>query len=342
MDLQGNIVSTTLHDVNLSRLYTPGSQTRFNSLWEFGIEVPGLTAPGRYMVSLSGMDTSGIVIPGTRATIAVNVLPIVDFIGSPVNGNAPLTVQFTDLSYRPVSWYSWDFANNVTTGSTLQNPSYTYTNPGTYSVRLNITGPGGSGTRVRSDYITVNPTPKPTLVADFAVSPVSGTAPLTAQCTDKSTGEPGMYIYNFGDGINITGPDPVHTYRFPGNYTITLTITKYTATSNTVMSSVSTKTNTIMVIHIPDKPLVAKFTASPVTGTAPLAVTFTDQSTGNPVLINYDFGDGTNVTGKNPVHMYRFPGVYNVTLTILKIDAGNGSMMSSGSFQKDLIVVNGT
>lgn len=341
-DIKGDVISTTLHDVNLSRLYTPGNQVRFNSLWEFGIEVAGLTTPGRYTVSLNGMDTSGIEVPGTNATFVVDVLPIADFTGSPVTGNAPLTVQFTDLSTGPVSSYSWDFTNNGTTESTLQDPSYTYTIPGTYSVRLDIMGQDGSDTRVRSNFITVNPGPKPTLFADFTISPRNGTAPLTVRCTDKSIGQPGMYIYNFGDGVNVTGPNPVHTYRSPGNYTITLTIMKYNATSNSVMSSVSTKTNAITVIHLPDNPLVAEFSASPVTGIAPLAVTFTDQSTGNPVLLNYDFGDGTNVTGKNPVHTYRFPGVYNVTLTILKNDASTGSMMSSMSVQKDLIVVNGT
>ena len=59
--------------------------------------------------------------------------------------------------------------------------------------------------------------PKPTFSADFTVSPVSGTAPLTVKCTDKSVGNPTFFIYNFGDGVNVTGPNPVHTYRVPGH-----------------------------------------------------------------------------------------------------------------------------
>jgi PKD repeat protein len=341
-DSHGQVVSTSLHDVNLSRLYTPRSQARFNSLWEFGIEISGLTTPGRYRVSLTGTDAYGNTIPGTSATLAVTVLPVADFSGTPATGSAPLRVQFTDLSTGPVTSYAWDFTNNGTTDSTLQNPGYTYNNAGTYSVRLNVTGPGGSGTRVRTNYITVNPAPKPTFLADFTVSPKNGTAPLTVQCTDKSTGKPGMYVYNFGDGVNVTGPDPVHIYRFPGVYTITLTITKYNAMSNSVMSSVASKTNAITVSRLPQDPLVAKFTALPIKGTAPLTVTFTDQSTGNPVFLNYDFGDGTNSTSVNPVHIYRFPGIYKVTLLVLKYDMNNSSVISNASIQKDLIVVNGT
>ena len=106
------------------------------------------------------------------------------------------------------------------------------------------------------------------------------------------------------------------------------------------MSSSVTKTNVITVYPSPSAPqLVAKFTASPLNGTAPLRVQFTDQSTGSPVAFNYDFGDGFHATSKNPVHTYRFPGVYNVTLTILKHDMSTGSVISNVSIQKNLIVV---
>jgi parallel beta-helix repeat protein len=184
-------------------------------------------------------------------------------------------------------------------------------------------------------------TPKPTLLADFEVSPVTGNAPLTVKCTDKSIGNPSMRVYNFGDGVNVTGPNPVHTYRFPGVYTITLTITKYNPATDSVMSSVATKTNVITVTKVPFVIPVAKFTASPVNGTAPLTVTFTDQSAGNPTFYNYDFGDGVNMTGSNPVHTYRLPGIYNVTLTVLKNDGLNGSVVSNASVQNGLIRVNG-
>ena len=58
-------------------------------------------------------------------------------------------------------------------------------------------------------------------------------------------------------------------------------------------------------------------------------------------MYNYDFGDGVNMTGPNPVHTYRFPGVYNVTLTVLKNDVSNGSVVSNASVQNGLIRVNG-
>ena len=146
-------------------------------------------------------------------------------------------------------------------------------------------------------------------------------------------------MYDFGDGVNVSGPNPAHTYRFPGVYTITLTITKYNKTTNSVMSSVTTKTNVVTVNRVPVIPLVAKFSAAPVNGTAPLQVSFTDQSTGSPMFLNYDFGDGINETGTDPVHTYQFPGTYNVTLTVLKNDESDGSIVSNVSVQNGLITV---
>jgi kumamolisin len=60
-------------------------------------------------------------------------------------------------------------------------------------------------------------------------------------------------------------------------------------------------------------PLVI-FNATPVVGTYPLIVSFTDQSTGSPFYWFWDFGDGSTSTLKNPVYTYTRAGVYNVRL----------------------------
>ena len=55
------------------------------------------------------------------------------------------------------------------------------------------------------------------------------------------------------------------------------------------------------------------------TGRSPLAVQFTDQSTGSPRLWYWNFGDGTTSTKQNPVHTYRNlinTQYYTVTLTV--------------------------
>ncbi len=60
--------------------------------------------------------------------------------------------------------------------------------------------------------------------------------------------------------------------------------------------------------------IVANFSATPVAGCAPMVVNFTDQSTGNPTIWFWDFGNGSTSIQKNPSITYFSPGVYTVKL----------------------------
>jgi len=82
--------------------------------------------------------------------------PVANFTASPTTAfESPLTVQFTDTSTGIITSWQWDFDNNGTVDSTQQNPSYVYTNPGAYTVKLTVTGPGGSDEEVKVNYIAV-------------------------------------------------------------------------------------------------------------------------------------------------------------------------------------------
>jgi len=262
---------------------------------------------------------------------------IPDFTSNTTTGPVPLVVGFTSHSIGVAETWNWSFGDG--SYSEEESPVHTYTADGAYTVSLLETNSACQiNTVVKKGYISVE-TLKPIFFADFTVSPTNGTTPLVVQCTDKSTGNPTRYYYNFGDGVNMPGPNPIHTYRFPGTYSITLTITKYNSTTNSIMGVSTTKTDVVTVRNIPLVQLDANFTASPTNGVAPLAVTFTDISSGDPTRFNYNFGDGVNSTIKNPVHTYRHSGVYNVTLTVLKYDLMNGSVMSDSFKRTALIVV---
>jgi hypothetical protein len=62
-----------------------------------------------------------------------------------------------------------------------------------------------------------------TVQADFTQNITSGAAPLTVQFTDKSSGRPNSWLWNFGDGTTSGQQNPVHTYTSAGTYTVTLT-----------------------------------------------------------------------------------------------------------------------
>jgi PKD repeat protein len=82
------------------------------------------------------------------------VPPVANFVGTPTDGPAPLSVAFTDLSTgNPTSWL-WEFGDG-TPNSTLRNPVHVFTTPGGRNVRLTVTNSVGSNSFQRSNYINV-------------------------------------------------------------------------------------------------------------------------------------------------------------------------------------------
>ncbi len=69
--------------------------------------------------------------------------------------------------------------------------------------------------------------------------------------------------------------------------------------------------------------LTANFSATPISGCAPLLVNFTDLSTGNPTSWKWDLGNGTISFLKNPAVTYFAPGQYNVNLVVTNASGSN-------------------
>jgi len=68
--------------------------------------------------------------------------------------------------------------------------------------------------------------------------------------------------------------------------------------------------------HVTVLPPVADFAAGPLSGFAPLDVSFQDLSAGSPASWSWDFGDLFTSIVQDPVHRYQYPGIYTVTLTV--------------------------
>jgi len=134
-------------------------------LWNFGDGSTSTTrdpshrynAVGIYTVTLTVQAPEGSDTAVRAGYVAVNTPPppVANFSGSPTTGPAPLTVQFTDLSTGQITSRAWNFGNGAT--STTANPSTTYSQSGTYTVTLTVTGPGGSHTKRLAGYVTVAP-----------------------------------------------------------------------------------------------------------------------------------------------------------------------------------------
>jgi PKD repeat protein len=93
------------------------------------------------------------------------VSPTASFTSSVTTVCAGSTVSFTDFSSGiPTSW-SWNFGDNSAFGAD-QNPTHTYSTPGTYQVTLVVTNSVGSDSFTLSAPITVLPNPTVSLSVD--------------------------------------------------------------------------------------------------------------------------------------------------------------------------------
>jgi len=105
------------------------------------------------LTSEAGCSEASLCI---KAFTIVNGLPEAGFSSNITSWVSPLTVQFTDLSQGAFSW-EWDLNGDGTVDSTAQNPVYTYSSYGTYTVSLNVSNRNGLDSEIKSNYITVTP-----------------------------------------------------------------------------------------------------------------------------------------------------------------------------------------
>ncbi len=264
--------------------------------------------PGTYSVRLvaSNGTTEGTV---TRTSLVRAIGPITpDFSATPTIGAAPLSVAFTDLSTeQPTSW-QWDFDNDGNVDSTQQNPTFVYSTPGTYTVRLVATNEVGARTTTKAAFITVvAPTD-----ASFTRTPGSGTVPFAVQFTDTTVGSPTSWQWDFDEDnvVDSTLQNPSFTYTVAGTFDVRLTASGPGGTDTFTFSNCVVAGGNVN----------ASFNQSANSAYTTTPVTFTDTSTGTITSWAWDFeNDGiVDSTLQNPTHSFSTTSVttFTVRLTV--------------------------
>ena len=330
-----NLANTTFAQTSITWTWTDPADSDFEKVMVYldgvwkqnvtkGIQswtATGLVANTEYTIGTRTVDSTGNVNATTvsdPARTAPAESPHAQFTASPRDGPAPLAVQFTDQSTGSISSRSWDFTNDGTVDSTLANPVFTYSNPGTYTVNLTVMGPGGLDTEIKTGFISVEE-PASGVSAQFTASPLAGSVPLTVRFTDQSSGEITSYAWDFnGDGtVDSRVKNPVTVYTSSGTYTVTLTVRGPDGMDTEV------KTKYLSISGFLSRPN-ALFSMDKQFGSAPLTVHFTDKTLNNPDTFLWKFGDGTTSAERNPSHTYLTAGFYKVSLTASN-EAGSSS-----------------
>ncbi|MCJ7571526.1 MAG: PKD domain-containing protein [Candidatus Thermoplasmatota archaeon] len=126
-------------------------------------------------------------------------------------------------------------------------------------------------------------------------------------------GQIDFYRWNFGDGTSeIIKQNPTHVYSKEGAYIVTLTVIDDNG-------SIDSDNATVMISFGENDPPVAN-AIIPSNGYTTESIAFNSDGTidpdGDTLSYFWDFGDGTNSTEKNPLHIYQSPGTYFTTLKV--------------------------
>ena len=272
--------------------------------------------PGEYRVTLRCTDDRGASEELSKPVQVSNSPPVACFDYVPQNPSTSDSVQFLDCSTDPdgqiVAW-SWNFGDGHT--SSLRNPTHQFTQNGVYQVTLTITDNNGAQDQI-SQPVSVGNIPP---VANFDYTPDFPLVGQPVEFTDHSEDPDGhivSWLWDFGDGFQSTAQNPAHAYQDDGVYTVRLTVTDDDGATTWIEK----------LVVIGNSSPHAAFSFSPPAPLAGQTIQFIDESTdpdGQIMSWEWDFGDGTTSTERNPTHTYETPGTYKVKLQVVDDDGAS-------------------
>ncbi|HRD39029.1 MAG TPA: PKD domain-containing protein [Bacteroidia bacterium] len=221
-----------------AQVASPGNGGPYTYNWSNGstsssinVQANYATTPNVYTLTIS----DGCSVPNAVAlyTLDVNPLPSGTITADVTSGCAPLSVNFSAVGTSTTDVLNWSFGNGLGSGSPINN---VYTDPGVYTVQLNITNQFGCKMEyVNQNYIQVFGVP----VAEFFPTPQSATIlDPGIHFTNTSTGA-SSYFWDFGDYNspfnNTTAMHPDHVYELAGVYQVYLVAINDKGCMDTVM-----------------------------------------------------------------------------------------------------------
>ncbi|PKQ62751.1 hypothetical protein BZG02_11115 [Labilibaculum filiforme] len=231
----------------------------------------------------------------------------------------PETLTFTNLSSSDAvgTSYEWDFNGDNIVDSTDENPSFTYTVAGDYTVTLTVYNPDTGCTDERSQKIFVT-TSSPNFVTDktLACHPanISFTNQIIANSSANFSIDKVEWDFDNNGSIDSDEENPDYTYASPDSYGIRMTVTEENGCVYPVLK------DGLVSINGP----VASFTKLPLEACLNDEIAFTNTTTkfsadpANPDNYSYswNFGDGASSNLKNPTHTYVSKDVFEVSLLV--------------------------
>lgn len=157
-----------------------------------------------------------------------------------IQGCEPLTVNFSNPTYAGGT-YTWNFGGGNTNTTTI-NPSYTFTNAGSYTVSL-VVRDTTSCNKIDSTLTYITVFPSVTVAATASQVPCSDTIQYTGNATTSGTLNVFQWNFQPGGAIGTSSiTTPINSYTAAGTYTAQLLATNNFGCRDSVVVSVNINT----------------------------------------------------------------------------------------------------
>ncbi|MBR9997625.1 MAG: PKD domain-containing protein [Cyclobacteriaceae bacterium] len=261
---------------------------------------------GVHKINLKVSDNNGLPDIRTDSVFVGDLMaPEVTFIT--LNACADNISGFSSVSPENLSSWVWDFGDgNAGSG---QEVLHQYGDPGSYAVTLEVVAENGCGNSI-SDTVRIYEPPAADFSVDDPVLCSNNALTFTNLTTYSSPDSITTFIWNFNSENSSSVKDTAFTFNSGGEKIITLTAS--------IPGCSSERTRIFSLLEGPD----VRFEFTDVCDGD--TVLLQNESTGNPVIYSWDFGDGNISTLENPAHYYQAPGQYTVSLTA----AGNNGCIN--------------
>lgn len=257
------------------------------------------TAAGIYTCSTTLV--TGCVGPVFTYSLVHYASPVASF-NAVSNNPCALQYNFTNtsiISNGSITNYFWNLG---TSNSVLQNPTATFTGPGTYSISLLTTSNKGC-TDTSAQNITIYPYP----VINFnAPSTCMNSVVNFTNNSTISNGSITSYTWSFGNGGTSQVTNPTQNYTGFGTFPVTLS-----GTSN--QGCMASATNSITIYPLPT---ISFYGSNVCEGIGTNFFNSSAIASGSIVNYVWDFdNNGTpDANNTNPSHLYATTGTYTVNL----------------------------
>jgi gliding motility-associated-like protein len=260
---------------------------------------------GNFSVTLTVTSTTGCVQSITQNSAVVIGTVNSDFT-TPTSVCVGQTFTVTNTSSPTPTANNWnfDFGNNPANyTSTAQNPTHSYSVPGTYTIKLKSL----FGSCADSITHTIIVFPKPS--SQFTAAPLTACKPpLNVTFTSTAVGAT-SYEWHFGDGTFATTTLPIttHLYNSTGTYSDTL----ITINAN------GCKDTSIRASYVQIQAPVAVINGLPQKGCAPFTWNFSTNITTVDPIVGYQWFSNNVLfsTAATPTQVFPI-GVYNIMLVV--------------------------